>query len=171
MSISYSREKDRQGMIVSLLVDLVGYVQWVYALPCNQRRHQQAHATLFHLTEVFYSSTPCVFIATLLAARCSLKKEGRAGNVAQWLSTCQAHVRPYIKPCWLFFRPMVAHTSNPSTWRLSRIATVQGYFSYIWVWGQSELQCETWPMKERKILQYMLPGEGAISGFIDFNFE
>lgn len=26
MSISYSREKDRQGMIVSLLVDLAGYV-------------------------------------------------------------------------------------------------------------------------------------------------
>lgn len=25
-------------------------------------------------------------------------------------------------------------------------------------------------MKERKILQYMLSGEGAISGFIDFNF-
>lgn len=91
--------------------------------PVNQHRHQQAHATLFHLTEVFYSSIPCVFIATLLAARCSLKKEGRAGNVAQWLSTCRAHVRPYIKPCWLFFRPVVAHTSNPSTWRLSRIAS------------------------------------------------
>lgn len=51
--------------------------------PVNQHRHQHARATLFPLTEVFYSSIPCVFIATLIAARRSLKKEGRAGNVAQ----------------------------------------------------------------------------------------
>lgn len=56
--------------------------------PVNQHHHQQAYATLFPLTEVFYSSIPCVFIVTILAARCSLKKEGRAGNVAQWLSIC-----------------------------------------------------------------------------------
>lgn len=45
MSISYSREKDRRGLIVSLLVDLAGYViMSVCAPPVNQHRHQQAHA-------------------------------------------------------------------------------------------------------------------------------
>lgn len=45
-------------------------------------------------------------MATLLAARCSIKKEDNtmAMNVGPWLSSCRAHEKPYGQLCWLPFK-------------------------------------------------------------------
>lgn len=45
-------------------------------------------------------------MATLLAARCSIKKEDNtmAMNVGPWLSSYRAHEKPYVELCWLPFK-------------------------------------------------------------------